>query len=125
MATGGRGMESDRTPVVTTEFDGDDGRTPSEAVIAALAEAEGTAPTELDPLYDAVDGDALDRLFARERGGASPSAVRFSVDDWNVVVRDDGTVVIFDSPTDPEAAASSAKRPSSNRSALSARRQER
>ncbi|MFC7096825.1 HalOD1 output domain-containing protein [Halobaculum marinum] len=34
------------------------------AVISAVAEARGVRPTELDaPLYDAVDPDALQRLF--------------------------------------------------------------
>jgi len=36
--------------------------TPSRAVIAVLAEVMGTDPTELSPLYDSVDPDALDTI---------------------------------------------------------------
>lgn len=36
----------------------------SDAVMRAIAEARGVDPLELDPLYDRIDLDAVDRLFA-------------------------------------------------------------
>ena len=40
----------------------------STAIVTAVAEAEGLAPTELTPpLHDAVDPEALDRLFGSDR----------------------------------------------------------
>jgi hypothetical protein len=44
-------------------------RTLCEAVVTAVADAEGVDPTELtQPLYDAVDPEALDTVFRRSDG---------------------------------------------------------
>jgi hypothetical protein len=42
---------------------------PSAAVVEAVAEASGTEPLALPPLYDAIDPDALDALFGPSSGG--------------------------------------------------------
>lgn len=56
------------------------------AVVEALAEAKGVSPTELDdPLYDAVDPEAVEALFDSsdqvERG-----RLVFTVDDYELTV---------------------------------------
>jgi hypothetical protein len=62
----------------------------SEAVLSAVAEREGTEEVELPvPLHDAIDPDALDRLFRRSGG-----RVTFEYLDYLVTVADDGEVEV-------------------------------
>lgn len=68
----------------------------SESVIEAIAEAEGTDPVELTPpLYEVIDPDALDRLFA-----ATPTEERmdgrvmFSHERYEITVRGDSHVSV-------------------------------
>lgn len=96
VATRGAG-EVDPTPVVHrtgAESDGD--RSASSVVLEAVAEAEGTTPTDLSvPLYEAVDPDALDRLF--ETGGDTAGGrVQFPYADYRVTVTvDDDDVYVY------------------------------
>ncbi|WP_324760581.1 HalOD1 output domain-containing protein [Haloarcula sp. GH36] len=66
------------------------GSSTSEAVVQAVAEAAGTDPTELPPLYDQVDPDALEKLFRNPSNGV----VAFDYHGYTVVVRSDGTVLL-------------------------------
>ncbi|WP_129114423.1 HalOD1 output domain-containing protein [Halegenticoccus tardaugens] len=80
----------------TTEW-GVPGDSASFAVIAAIAEVEGVDPTALDPLlYDAVDADALDRLFrASDRGSTLlDGRLEFSVAEYDVTVFGWGSVAV-------------------------------
>ncbi|SEW18378.1 HalOD1 output domain-containing protein [Halobacterium jilantaiense] len=64
---------------------------PSLRVIHALADATDTEPHEVDPpLYESVDGDALDALVA----SATDLEISFDHGDHTVVVRGDGTVSV-------------------------------
>lgn len=87
----------DCTPVVDLGVDGED-RRPSLAVIEAVARAADVNPTDLDPLGNYVDLEALDRLFEASSSTAMgvDTVVQFSVDDWNVFVRGDGRVRVCD-----------------------------
>ena len=68
-------------------FDGD----VSVAVITAIAAKRGVEPTELPPLYESIDPDALDALFAPTRtGGPRRGRLEFTYDGHEVVV-DRGT----------------------------------
>lgn len=70
---------------------------PSVAIVEAIATAEGVTPTDLAPLYETVDADAIDRLFADRNAGEDPSLVlQFDLGPWTVVVSDDGTVRVCD-----------------------------
>jgi hypothetical protein len=82
------------TPVVGTRFEGEHGRPPSLAIIEAVAAAEGVSPMELDPLTDAIDLEAIDRLFTGP--GSGTELLRFSVNGWDVFVRDDGALRVCD-----------------------------
>jgi len=78
---------------------------PTTAVIQAVATAAGTDPTDLAPLYEAIDTEAPNRLFAEHQGVAGAGAVlSLTVDTWNVFVRADGHIRVYDAtqPTDPE-----------------------
>jgi hypothetical protein len=93
------------TPVVDAEYEFERGQTPTEVIIAALAEAAEMDPVDLPPLYDYVDPDALNRLFGEHDGAALADALlSFQVENWNVFVRADGRIRVCDNtrPTDPE-----------------------
>ena len=93
------------TPVVDAQYDLESDRSPAEVIIDALAEAAEVDPLELPPLYEFVDGDALDSLFEEHDGAKAASALlSFRVENWNVFVRADGHVRVCDGtrPTDPE-----------------------
>lgn len=66
-------------------------------VINAIAEHEGTTPTEIRPvLYDIIDPDALDSLFsATYRGEARANGnVEFQYGPHKVTVHSDGRIEI-------------------------------
>lgn len=66
--------------------------TPSVAVIAVVSIITGTAPSELDPLYDSVDGDAVDALCT-----TATSAVihlTFEYNGCEITVRSDDVVEV-------------------------------
>jgi hypothetical protein len=73
------------------------GETPSHSVVRTVAAVTGTAPEDVRPLYDAVDPDALDRLFARTESGAErplTGQVRFRFNRCDVTVHADGRTVV-------------------------------
>jgi len=70
----------------------------SEAVIDRIADVEGVDATELTPLYDVIDPDALDALVERSDSSGSPLTVDFSYHGYDVTVTGSG-VVDVDHPT--------------------------
>lgn len=68
----------------------------STSVVEAIATVNGVPPTRVDfQLYDYLDLDALDRLYSHtEAVGGTSWKVAFTVDDLDVVVRDDGDVTV-------------------------------
>lgn len=62
----------------------------SEAVVLAVAEAKCLDPRRIDPLYEAVDPDALDALFAC--APAADGVVTFSLAGCSVRVHSGGLV---------------------------------
>lgn len=68
----------------------------SEAIIRAVADAEGVDPSELDtPLFEVVDPDALDTLFRfpadRSR---STGCISFEYYGYGVNVHADGQLIL-------------------------------
>lgn len=61
-------------------------------VVDAVAAEMGVDPVALEPLFDVVDPDALDRLFASGVDGS----VRFEYHECDVVVYSDGRVTVDD-----------------------------
>lgn len=61
-------------------------------VVEALAAATETAPNELDPLYNTIDPEALDRLFRPD--SSDEVRVTFEYGGSDVEVRGDGTVAV-------------------------------
>jgi hypothetical protein len=68
-------------------------REPAMAVVQAVAVATDSAVSELEPLGNAVDPDALDGLVDRDCDG-SPVEVSFEYGGTEVVVRSDGTITV-------------------------------
>ena len=57
----------------------------TDTVIDAVADANGVDPTELEPLYDTIDPEALDALFKPGVDGM----ITFTYEGHDVVVRGD------------------------------------
>ena len=71
-------------------------RSVSHTLMTAVAEVEGCCPTDLPPLHDTLDADALDTLFS---GGTSCSpqfegSLTLEYSDSSVTIRSDGSVTI-------------------------------
>lgn len=91
-------------PVVDVKYDKNGDETVVEALVDALAAADGVPATELSPLYDTVDTTALIQLFDEHEGAAEAEAVlSFRFETWNVFVRADGRIRVCDGTrvTDP------------------------
>lgn len=75
---------------------------PSARVIEAVARSEGIASTDLPPLSDVVNPDALDRLVAGSAGGPRDGAivVRLEYAGYVVTARSDGEVGLRRRSTD-------------------------
>ena len=72
------------------------GSRPSECVIDAVATISGVSPTELQPLYDAIEPDALDALFdpVHRPGREPPQRLTFYYADYEITVCGDATVEV-------------------------------
>ncbi|ELY91237.1 HalOD1 output domain-containing protein [Natrinema altunense] len=92
-------------------FDGVNGSV-SSAVIAAVATHRETDPTRLPPLYEWIDPDALDALFAPARSGPRSGRLEFTYDGHaiavdctdGVSVSVDGSAVVESIPIGSESA---------------------
>lgn len=91
-------------PVVDVEYHPESDRSPTEAVIEAVATVDGVDTTEPTVMYDAVDPDAIENLLRHDEPGAAETFLRFRVDSWNVFLRSDGRIRVCDrsAPTEPE-----------------------
>lgn len=81
--------QSDTTASNSVSFD----------VIAAVADAEGVDPMEIEPpeyeaLYDVINPEALDSLFAPRENGTSRGTgrVEFRFCGYDIVITSDGEV---------------------------------
>lgn len=73
----------------------------SHRVVSAVAEREGVEPAELrPPLFEVVDPDALDAMFARS--DAENVAVEFTYLGYEVVVSQSGGVRLSRRPDGPD-----------------------
>ncbi|WP_164471144.1 HalOD1 output domain-containing protein [Halorubrum sp. CSM-61] len=74
-----------------SSFFGESDTPPSVRVVESVADALETAPEELGPLYEAIDPDALDRLFESPHRFAS-GRVTFAFEGRTVTVDADGRI---------------------------------
>jgi len=80
-----------RTTVVTSSDD-----SVSNTIIEVVAEADGVEPTELPPLYDAVEPDALDMVFSSPKPSTTRTGIfQFPYAGFVVTVRSkDNTILV-------------------------------
>lgn len=72
----------------------------SHAIVEKIAATEDVDPLALDPLYEVIDPDALDSVFAATNGSPrSDGEIAFEYSGHTVVVSSDGTVRLGDEPT--------------------------
>ena len=85
---------------VRTQFDHQK-TDPSTVVIATLAAAKDVEPIELEPLYDAVDPDALDAIVRIRKGTNGDIRVSFTHEGHAITVFSYGMVTVTpgDEPT--------------------------
>ena len=87
-------MASKRDAIADTTTDSSM-ENPSLAVVRAVAEASGEDPTEMEPLYRAIDPDALDALCSSpEWSPSNEVAVTFPYNGYVVEVSGDGDVSV-------------------------------
>lgn len=82
-------------------YDVDESESTSTAVVRAVACVRNRRPTELPPLHDSVDPDALDGLFSTaecERASVG-TCVSFDYDDCKIGVSSDGQIVVIPEST--------------------------
>lgn len=65
---------------------------PSQAIVERVAALEEIDHTELDPLYEAIDPDALDTLVETTGRSDSPLQVEFTYHGYEVTVTGDEVV---------------------------------
>ncbi|UPW00026.1 hypothetical protein M0R88_16110 [Halorussus gelatinilyticus] len=88
--------ETAQDPVVTSEVR--DGESVAEAIVTAVSSASDADESDLRPLYDAIDPDALDALFRPVRSDTSrqrEGRVVFEYGDRKVCVESGGTVRVY------------------------------
>jgi hypothetical protein len=76
---------------------GDNGKSVVQAITDAIMDVEHCEITDLPPLYESVDSEALTQLMTHHEGRSRPPvSVSFAYAGWTVSVRDDGTVTVED-----------------------------
>lgn len=78
----------------TTSLDGS--YTITEAVVTAVADADGVSPLELPPLATVLDPDALETFVATMTSGPDEpmTTVEFAYNGYTVTVTGDGSVTV-------------------------------
>lgn len=79
--------------VYTVRYDWDGDDVPSLSIVRAVAAVRGTDPTNMRPLYEVVDTNAVDRLFDRQRR-ARPDQLSIHYERCEVTVHGNGRVVV-------------------------------
>jgi hypothetical protein len=80
-------------------------RTLTQALVGAVAEAEGVASSELPPLYKSIDLDALTQLLDKPSEAADDELLLgLRINRWNVFISSDGRIRVCDATdeTPPE-----------------------
>lgn len=76
----------------------------STKVVAAVADVKNVDPTDLPPLYYAIDPDALDQLFQPQFQSvvSDTGQIQFTFAGCNVVVGSDNEVTVTPTDSDTE-----------------------
>lgn len=94
---GGEGTQREITRGHRTRHDWSEPEPLGTTIVRAVAAVTGREPTDMEPLHETVDADALDNLFAPrsdEESRASEAVLRFSYCGQWIQVFGDGLVII-------------------------------
>jgi hypothetical protein len=83
-------------PVVDVRYDPDDKQGLLEVLVEALAEVGDVAATELPPLYETIDVEAITDLFGGTSGSVGEKLLTFTFENLHVFVHADGRIRICD-----------------------------
>ena len=85
-------------PVASVAHDFTTDESISTTVATVLGQAAGMDPVTISPLYEHIDTDALDALVAHgiETGRGAGVSVDFSVGDFDVSVRGNGEISVYE-----------------------------
>jgi hypothetical protein len=76
---------------------GDNGKSVVQTITDAIMDVEDCDLTDLPPIYESVDAEALAQLMDHREERSEPTVkVSFSYVGWIVTVRDDGLVTVDD-----------------------------
>ncbi len=85
------------TPTVRAVYSRAGDESGTEAIVRAVADAADVDPLDLPPLFQAIDPEIIDRVFARSDDFPSERVtLSFEYDRWEVFIRSDGHIVICD-----------------------------
>lgn len=88
-------QNSERTDQSELECAFDVDESPSHGVVRAIAAVKGVEPTDVSPLYDFIDPDALDAMFdGTTAASASDIRLMFRIDDLEIEVSGDRRVTV-------------------------------
>ena len=85
--------EYDESSPYHSRFEVLDPNEPAASIVRAVSAVTDVRPLELDPLYETIDPDALNRLFDRPENDDSLS-LEFEIDDCSVIVTGDGRLSV-------------------------------
>ena len=87
-----------RDQTLVESFDWTTANTPSEAIVDVVSNVADVAPTDLPPLFESLDPDALDTLLTRTSDSRVPNETRieFPFYQHRVVVKGNGRGYVYD-----------------------------
>lgn len=85
--------EHDESLSYHSRFEVLDPNEPATTIVRAISAIIEVRPLDMDPLYETIDPDSLNRLFGRPDGDDTLS-LEFEIDDCSVTVTGDGRLSV-------------------------------
>lgn len=88
--------EPDPTTTTTIQHDWDSTESIAVSIVAAIARLAGSAPEDVPQLYERLDPDSLESLFAPTGGSGDRNSghLWIPLDEYGVTIHADGTIVV-------------------------------
>lgn len=67
---------------------------PTRAILRGVAALKGAKETDLDPLYDSIDVDAMEEMMEHSRNRDTKARLKFSFEGCTIHVGDEGDITI-------------------------------
>ncbi|WP_339104895.1 HalOD1 output domain-containing protein [Haloterrigena salinisoli] len=98
--------EHECPPVHCAHFDPTVSGQLSSAIVSAVTTVTDRSPMAIDPLWETIDPEALERLLdhAATQGEGTSFGLEFSVAGLDLVVTDAGEIVVYDCASERESA---------------------